>query len=59
MHGSDLKSDRDAPASAIARLARSSYSSPKLLALGSFASVTRMMANGPYADGMLGLMNMQ
>lgn len=37
--------------------ARAAYRQPTLVALGSFASVTRMMANGPYADGMLGLMN--
>jgi len=39
--------------------ARSAYRAPTLMALGSFASVTRMMTNGPYADGMLGLMPVQ
>lgn len=38
---------------------RAEYRRPTLMALGSFASVTRMMVNGPYADGMLGLMLMQ
>lgn len=34
------------------------YASPVLVQVGTMASVTRMMAAGPYADGMLGLMLM-
>jgi len=38
---------------------RLAYVAPKMVALGSLAVVTRMMAAGPYADAMLGLMGMQ
>lgn len=58
MHGKDSKREAVAAASP-PPVVRAAYSRPTLLALGSFATVTRMMANGPYADGMLGLMAMQ
>lgn len=37
---------------------KKSYVAPKLVKVGSVASVTRMMAVGPYADAMFGLMMM-
>lgn len=58
MHGNDSKREPGATTSP-PPVVRAAYSPPTLLSLGSFASVTRMMANGPYADGMLGLMAMQ
>ena len=35
------------------------YASPSLTPVGSVATVTRMMAMGPYADMLMGLMLMQ